>query len=381
MGRYIPPSEVDNPSSSTSSSRGPRFNKTHPLGARARRLASHGELTVRFEMPFAVWCAHCPAPTLIAQGVRFNAAKRRAGSYHSTPVWAFTLRHAACGGVIEIRTDPKNAEYVVVSGARRRDYGGGGAGEGAGDGKDGSLVGSGAAAIVTERERAEMRESAFGKLEKTIADREQVVLAGRRIGELQDVAERQWEDPYAQNRRLRKAFRAGRHEREREAAKAGELKERMGLGIELLPETEEDAKRAGLVDFGALDADEDEPGVDKALARPLFGQETVQKDEKKGRRRSATHRQGKLKSEMAASRTRENLVSEIVTNTRAARDPFLDFGSKECTLKGPVRLPGLKRKRAADEATDPPQAAVEGEETHTPAAGTAALVSYGSDSD
>lgn len=370
MGRYIPPSAAGTTTSGNS------LHKKHPLGSRAAKLASHGILVVRFEMPFAVWCAHCPAPTLIGQGVRFNAEKRRAGSYYSTPIWSFALRHAACGGAIEMRTDPKNGEFVVVSGARRRDYGGGT------EDDDDSLVksgGSGGAPIIpTERERAEQRESAFGKLERTIADREQAAGATQRIGELQDAADRQWDDPYAQNQRLRRAFRAGRQAREREAEKAGELKERMGLGIELLPETEEDARRAGLVDFGGVDVERDD-GVDKALARPLFGDGPGQKGKSEDDAK-LLRGQRKLKSEMAASRTRENLVSEIVSNTRAARDPFLDFG-RQSTPRGPPRLPGLKRKRVPEETPASPPPATEQDAAPKAMAATTALVNYGSDSD
>jgi coiled-coil domain-containing protein 130 len=268
-----------------------------------------------------------------------------------------------------MRTDPKSSEFVVVSGARRRDYGGDKEG-------DESLV-KGGFVITTERERAEQRESAFGKLEKTIADREQVAGATQRIGELRDAAERLWDDPYAQNRRLREAFRAGRHVREREAATADKLKERMGLGIELLPETEEDARRAGLVDFGAVD-----DGVDKALARPLFGDVVVLAQKEKGNGEKSKKGSRKLKSEVAATRMRESLVSEIVSNTRAAKDPFLDFGSsRESTPKGPLRLPGLKRKRPADVAPDSPLPEPKEGDAPKEVAGTTALVNYNSDSD
>lgn len=41
------------------------------------------------------------------------------GSYHSTKIWAFTMRHH-CGCKITIQTDPKNAEYIVTDGARRK---------------------------------------------------------------------------------------------------------------------------------------------------------------------------------------------------------------------------------------------------------------------
>ncbi|GAB1315849.1 Protein saf4 [Madurella fahalii] len=373
MGRYVPPDQEGLVAAS-----GNALHHKHPLGSRASKLRAQGILVVRFEMPFAVWCATCPQPTLIGQGVRFNAEKRRAGSYYTTPIWSFRLRHGACGGEIEMRTDPKNSDFVVVSGARRRDTG---AGEAEGD----SLVGSGMAGFVitTERERAEQRESAFGKLEKTIADRERLEMAGRRIGELQDAVDRQWDDPYAQNQRLRKAFRVGRHAREKEAARAEDLKDRMSLGIELLPETEEDSRRAALVDYGSVDAGGDR-GVEKALVRPLFGCESgkVETRRSEAGRGSSAKGQRKLKSEIAASRTRENLVSEIVGNTRAARDPFLDFSSRENTPKGPARLPGLKRKRVTEEAPDPPPFVADGSDTPKVLAGTTtALVSYDSDSD
>jgi coiled-coil domain-containing protein 130 len=365
MGRYIPPDAEGTTSS------GNALHKKHPLGSRARKLASQGILTVRFEMPFAVWCAHCPQPTIIGQGVRFNAEKRRAGSYYTTPIWSFKLKHAACGGEIEIRTDPEHSEFVLVSGARRRDYGGGQ------DDRDASLVKS-EFAITTSRERAEQRETAFGKLEITIADREHLEGAKQRIGELKDVAERQWDDPYAQNQRLRKAFRVGRHEREKEATKAEELKERMGLGIELLPDREEDARRAKLISFGSVDAEEDR-GVNKALARPLFENTPGQKEQREDAG-TPVKGQRKLKSEVAASRVRQRLVSEIISNTRAARDPFLAFGSRESTPRGHVRLPGLKRKRVANEAPGPPPSTEEAVDTPKGVAGTPGLVNYSSDS-
>jgi coiled-coil domain-containing protein 130 len=157
MGRYVPP-DLEGTTS------GNKLNKKHPLGNRASKLASHGILTVRFEMPFPIWCAHCPKPTIISQGVRFNAEKKRVGNYFSTPVWSFRFRHVECGGWIEMRTDPKNTAYVVVEGATKRDTG------------DAGDVGEGVA-ILTDREREELRKNAFASLEKTIADRKQLEMA------------------------------------------------------------------------------------------------------------------------------------------------------------------------------------------------------------
>lgn len=343
MGKYVPPDAEGVYS-------GNQLSKKHPLGQRASKLASQGILTVRFELPFAVWCDTCqPHPTIIGQGVRFNAAKKKVGTYYSTPIWSFTIKHAACGGEIEIRTDPKNTRYVVVSGGRARDTGN----------DEDSLVklGDGNFEIQTEKERQEQRDAAFGKLEKTIADRERVEEAKVRIDELLEAQDKSWEDPYARNQRLRKAFRVGRKEREKEAERTEDLKERMGLGIELLPGTEEDAKRAKLIEFGGVPdiAIGNDQVVQKALARPLFGvDEKGKKEEKNGKKKDGY--KGKLKSEIAATKMREALVSEIVGNTRAAKDPFLDWGNKESTLKPRGALiPGLKRKRAVGEETpDPP---------------------------
>ncbi|KAK3955590.1 DUF572 domain-protein [Pseudoneurospora amorphoporcata] len=397
MGKYVPPDAQGVYS-------GNQLSKKHPLGRRAAKLATQGILTVRFELPFAVWCDHCqPHPTIIGQGVRFNAAKKQVGNYHSTPIWSFTIKHAVCGGEIEIRTDPAKTRYVVVSGGRARDLG---------TVKNDSLVtlGEGNFEIQTEKERQEQRDAAFGKLEKTIADRERAKDAKVRIDELLEAQDKAWEDPYARNQRLRKAFRVGRKEREKEAERTEDLKERMGLAIDLLPATEDDERRAKLIEFGGVP--EGMPFgrhdvVHKALARPLFGHDTHsnKEEEKNGKKKDGY--KGMLKSEIAATKMREALVSEIVGTTRAAKDPFLDWGSKESTLKPRGALiPGLKRKRAAGEETPGPPPAKkaassatdlvareasirhQGEEVDkgdrkspSQAEGISGLVTYGSDSE
>lgn len=68
-------------------------------------------------MPFNVWCMKCGE--MIGKGVRFNAEKRHIGMYMSTKIWSFSMRHH-CGSRIEIHTDPKNTEYMIVEGARRK---------------------------------------------------------------------------------------------------------------------------------------------------------------------------------------------------------------------------------------------------------------------
>ncbi|RFU80314.1 duf455 domain protein [Trichoderma arundinaceum] len=364
MGRYVPP-DVEGTTS------GNKLNKKHPLGSRASKLASHGILTVRFEMPFPVWCAHCPKPTIIGQGVRFNAEKKRAGSYYTTPIWSFRFRHADCGGWIEMRTDPKNTAYVVVEGAAKRDTG-----------EEKALPGD--QAILTEQEREELRKNAFASLEKTIADRERLKLATERIDDLVDLSKRHWDDPYAQNQRLRKAFRVGRKERDKAAAATEHLKDRMGLAIDLLPEREEDAQRAALVDFGSRGEEGDEEDGrrsdgDRALSKPLFASSSSAKTTTAQNPPSSSTKDKRLKSEKVASRRKETFVAEFISNTRAAQDPFLhqngDRASNRLSL-GIVK----KRKRTDGEVDD--EGAGGGPETKVPTpvpASAGGLVQYDSD--
>ncbi|KAH8722142.1 CWC16 protein [Ilyonectria robusta] len=321
MGRYVPP-DVEGTTS------GNRLHGKHALGARASKLASHGALTVRFEMPFAIWCSSCPRPTVIGQGVRFNAQKRRVGNYHSTPVWAFRFRHAECGGDIEMRTDPKNTAYVVVEGAAKRDTG-----------EDRAREGD--AVILTDQEREALRKNAFASLEKTIADREQLKRATERIEDLEEASQRHWDDPYTQNQKLRRAFRVGRKSRETAAAATEDLKDRMSLGIDLVPATEEDSRRAALVDFGPVD----DTAQGRALAKPLFGGGSSKKPQ-------APSKGVLLKSEKEVSRRKETLVSELIGNTRATQDPFLR-DTRAGETKPPARLPGVKRKRTLQEDIAP----------------------------
>ncbi|UKZ59750.1 uncharacterized protein TrAtP1_001047 [Trichoderma atroviride] len=362
MGRYVPP-DLEGTTS------GNRLNNKHPLGHRAAKLASHGILTVRFEMPFPIWCAHCPKPTIIGQGVRFNAEKKRAGSYYTTPVWSFRFRHAECGGWIEMRTDPKNTAYVVVEGATKRDTG---------DGPE-----AGENVILTDEEREALRKNAFASLEKTIADRERLKLATERIDDLADLSSKHWDDPYTQNQKLRRAFRVGRKEREIAAAATEDLKDRMGLGIELLPEREDDAKRAALVDFGG-DGEGGKDGDEaiKALSKPLFATTSTKSTSttaKTQNHSSLSLKDTRSKAEKEAFRRKETFVAQFISNTRAAQDPFLGSDS---AATNKVSLGIKKRKRTDGDAGADRRRAEEPEvkvAVSAQTASTVGLVEYDSD--
>jgi len=304
---------------------GNQLHGKHALGARANKI-SQGILTVRFEMPYPIWCTHCPKPTIIGQGVRFNAEKKKVGNYYSSPIYSFRMKHAACGGWIEIRTDPKNTAYVVTEGARKRDTG-----------ED--KLEEGDVKILTTEEREILRDNAFAALEGKVEDKQRLEYSKKRLAELEYLSEKQWEDPYTQNQRLRKTFREGRHGRERDAVTTAALQEKMSLGLEILPASYDDERRAKLIDFGEPDAAK---ALADAVSKPLFSNpEPPSAKNSKGIR---SKRQ--IADELAKKRVAD-VVADIRGNTRASIDPFLLHSPKPA--QKPVLI-GVKRKRAVQEA-------------------------------
>ena len=320
MGRYVPPEHEGTISAN-------KLAGKHALGARANKIRD-GILTVRFEMPFAIWCDSCPPETIIGQGVRFNAEKKKVGNYHSTPIYSFRMRHPACGGWIEIRTDPQNTEYVVTEGARKRDYG---------EWKD-ERDELGMVKVLTEEERQKRRENAFAMLEGKAQDKLQAKTDADRIKQLKSYSNKSWEDPYTQNQRLRARFRPGRKLRQQKAAETEQIRDRYGLGIDLLEETEDDAKRARLVEFGSS-VDGEETAM-QATRRPLFqGPASKSKD-----------KSGPAKGRKDKPRASDVLAATLQSNTRAIMDPFLaDRDKSALAVSAGHAIPGLKRKRRSQE--------------------------------
>lgn len=323
-------------------------------------------------MPFSVWCTTCkPHETLIGQGVRFNAEKKKVGNYYSTPIYSFRMKHTQCGGVIEIRTDPKNTAYVVTEGGRKRDTGEGDAQV------PGEIVGIGA------RKGEEEGKDPFARLEGKVEDKRVGDEAQRRIWELRARQDRDWEDPYEMSRRLRRRFRGERKALEVKEERKEALKDKMSLGIELVDELEEDNVRAGMVDFGA---DPDGEVSRAARVRPMFESKSSSSTPAAGPGRAAKGRNGRRAEDLLAQR-KESLRNELAGNTRAVVDPFLNNGDAWQT--------GIKRRKTAnklvpvdkdDIPTIDKSASVAGEtslpdEMSTPAQKPAALVAYDSDSE
>ena len=274
-------------------------------------------------MPFAIWCTTCPKPSIIGQGVRFNAEKKKVGNYHSTPIFSFRMKHVACGGSIEIRTDPKNTAYVVTEGAKKRDTGD-------------DVIREGDMVIRSEEEREKIKNDAFAALEGRVEEKNQMVTDKSRIEDLYKNKEKDWNDPYAASKKLRKSFRIERKVWQQNEERTEDLRDRMSLGIELLDENEEDQRRAGIVDYGAVEGN---TAVAKIQSRPLFAS-TTPSDQ-------AVVERGKIpraqRIAVEAEQKKRDFQVELGNNTRAALDPFLNIAKPHSTA--PLLL---KRRKATE---------------------------------
>jgi coiled-coil domain-containing protein 130 len=367
MGRYHPPSSLDPALSST---RTGGFNSQgHPLGARARKLATENALIVRFEMPFRIWCETCKPESIIDQGVRFNAEKKKVGNYYSSAIWSFRMKHTACGGTIEIRTDPQNSKYVVTEGARLRDYGP----QDEGDGVFGE--------ILTEEEREKRKNDAMAALEGKVTQKAAVKNDQTRVEELLEVQDRRWADPYTNNQRLRRTFRAERKVRAALQKDREELAERLGLDFDILDASQGDKDRAALVDYGNLDQSS-ATAISRTIRKPLFDTKPPHRSDKV----STTSKVKKTKAELNVDKKKASFQNEIRGNTRATIDPFLNTSGR---TRNSSTIAGLKRKRDSAKQADNAVTAKNPEAQHAESSQVEAktakpllsLVAYDSDDD
>ncbi|EPQ54306.1 DUF572-domain-containing protein [Gloeophyllum trabeum ATCC 11539] len=225
FNKYYPPDFDPDKHGSLNSYRG-----KHALGDRARKL-DQGILITRFELPFNIWCGHCEAH--IGMGVRYNAEKRKVGSYYSTPIYAFRCKCHLCGGWFEIQTDPKSTRYVVTEGARQKQ-------------EDWDPEENGGFA-VHDTDKAATPTDPLAALEKTTsAQTHMTQVQMPRIEELQSFSEQRSADPYTLSVKVRKRFREQKKVDRALQRADEELKGRYGLpeSMSLVRDDEESRKAA-----------------------------------------------------------------------------------------------------------------------------------------
>ncbi|XP_064355291.1 probable splicing factor YJU2B [Dromaius novaehollandiae] len=217
-----------------------KYHHSHPLRERARKL-SQGILVIRFEMPYNIWCDGCK--NHIGMGVRYNAEKKKVGTYYTTPIYRFRMKCHLCVNYIEMQTDPAGCDYVIVSGARRK--------EERWDMRDNEQV------LPTEREdKAKLETDAMYRLEHGVADRAALQRAVPTLASLQE-AQSAWKDDFGLNSMLRRRFREEKKTLREEEEEAAALQAKAGLSIPLVREAEEDRRLAALLKYRSPDSYED----------------------------------------------------------------------------------------------------------------------------
>lgn len=200
--------------------------KGHGLGNRASKI-KEGILTVRFEAPFDIVCEGCDRN--IAQGVRFNAAKKKVGMYFTTPIWSFRMKCASCSHSIEIRTDPKNTAYNVMEGARRR------------------LVDQ-----TTEvADKPVPVEDAFADIEQHRTSKSIKEARNQEIRDIYKSNEKQWQDPFTQSQKLRSKFRIEKKALNAKDDVRNKLSQKHSLHVDLVDEVDTDRTVASSIPYGA----------------------------------------------------------------------------------------------------------------------------------
>lgn len=103
---------------------------------------------------------------------------------------------------------------------------------------------------------------------------------------------------------MRDSFRRERKVRKREEEATEAMKERLGTDIDLLPENEEDTRRAKLIDFGEKEVDGAATNV-QAMFKPPKSARSVSRLSKTAKENRA-----------------DALRRQLLGNTRAAMNPF-----------------------------------------------------------
>ncbi|CAB3254274.1 unnamed protein product [Arctia plantaginis] len=208
-----------------------KFLGTHALRERARKIHM-GILIIRFEMPYNIWCDGCN--NHIGMGVRYNAEKTKIGMYYTTPVYQFRMKCHLCDNHFEIKTDPGNLDYVIVSGARRQE-------------NRWDPTENGQIVPETKETQKKLFDDAMFRLEHKTGDEDVAKLDKPRLGRLVGRNESVWKDDYEANCSLRRNFRKRRKELEESSVNDSLLLAKSSLNINLLPENEDDRNMASLL--------------------------------------------------------------------------------------------------------------------------------------
>nr|CAG4650479.1 EOG090X0DK6 [Sida crystallina] len=327
VNKYYPP-DYDPSKGGLNKSQG-----THALRERARKLHL-GILIIRFEMPYNIWCEGCK--NHIGMGVRYNAEKTKVGMYYSTPVYQFKMKCVYCPNYIEMKTDPGNLDYVIVSGARRQ--------ERRWDPLENEQV------VPDEKSTTrKLATDAMFKLEHGEQDASKLKKAVPILDRLQDHRER-WKDDYVSNRILRDHMRTSKKDSKDKAAADAAVLAKASLNIELLPQSDEDTKIASLLRLNPSQTPEErQRNVRQVIeSRPLFSSPGVTKNQmlavcKTSTPTSSLH-EIRPKSELASSRKKMGVSLKDDKKSTVEATPHsseVEPGTSSSSSSTPLKLISL----------------------------------------
>ncbi|CAI2378385.1 unnamed protein product [Moneuplotes crassus] len=201
-------------------------------GSTLKRMKKSFPSTIRFEMPFHIWCDGCKKK--IAKGVRFNAKKKHVGDYLSTKIYAFFMTCNMCQHRIVIKTDPKGCDYIVESGGQKK-------------AEDFTAEQTEAMQLERHEERLKNQDNGFLKLERENKDRKIGISEKPRIEAIIKLNDERKKNDYEINYLMRKKFRA---EKKLIKKDEGEVKN-FGLNLNKTTLTPDDLLRMKRVKFKA----------------------------------------------------------------------------------------------------------------------------------
>ncbi|KAK5584388.1 hypothetical protein RB653_005999 [Dictyostelium firmibasis] len=257
MNKYYPP-DWDPSKGSINQYRG-----QHHLRDRAKKI-DQGILVIRFEMPFSVWCLACE--NHIGMGVRFNAEKKAIDKYFTTNIYSFKMKCHICSNQFEIQTDPKNTEYKIINGLRKRteEF----------DPIDAELPSSSFIKYDNDEKNNNNNnnDDTLLKLENKKIDIDKGKKESTRLEQLQEIMTNRTVNDYQLSSKMRKSFREKKKEEQIEL----ERQQSKGIMIPLLKEHQDDIDAAKDIDFNfnSLKRKLDES---KKIKRELIKNESVLK--------------------------------------------------------------------------------------------------------
>ncbi|KAJ3291420.1 hypothetical protein HDU79_002416 [Rhizoclosmatium sp. JEL0117] len=168
--------------------------------------------------------------------VRYNAEKKKVGMYYSTPIWQFRMKCHLCNHWIEIHTDPKNAQYQIIAGARKREeeY----------DPEDNETL-----ALKDDKEAERLQDPMY-KLEKVNADIERAKESKASVSELLEYNDKMWKDPFTMSQKVRAKFRVEKKIRDAERKDSLAIRDKHNLLLDILPTTREDEVISKSIEYG-----------------------------------------------------------------------------------------------------------------------------------